>query len=117
MSLFDRMAQALRGARKLELFLLAALIATGGLMLFKGYDGNTDNDPEARLQEILGSISGVGKIKVAVNEDDSGNVVGVVVVAQGASDMRTYLAVQSAVHTFTGADISDIEIIDMEAGK
>ena len=118
MNLFSGIKHALHSARKLEVILLAALIAAAGLLLMGNKDSRSADQPdiETRLESVLGCVAGAGRVKAAVNQDDSGGIIGVVVVSEGAGDLKTYLDIQNAVHTFTGADVSDIEIFIMEEG-
>ena len=115
MNLIGRGIQALRGARKLELFLMIILIAVA-IMLITGNSDNiaAENSMELRLQNVLECMEGVGSVKVAINNDAEGKALGVLVVAEGAENIGTYLAIQQAVRTFVGIDISGIEIIEME---
>jgi len=117
MGLFARLKHALHSARRIELFIMAALIAVAGLMCMRGLEGSSGTGIEKRLEDALGYIEGVGDVEVVVNEDGSGGIVGVLVVAQGASDMRTYIAIQNSVMTLLGTDISMIEIVEMEGRK
>jgi len=116
-SLFAKLTQTLRSARRLELILLVVLIAAAGLIM-TGTDRQSESDGiESRLERVLGCIEGAGSVRVAVNQATDGSVLGVIVVAEGASDMRTYLNIQSAVRTFMGIDLSMIEIVGMEDGR
>lgn len=100
----------LKGARKIEwyiaLFAIAALLLSqmGNSRLTPSYQTELEN----RLVSILSRIDGVGKIEVMITEDQ---VSGILVVAQGADDLRISLRLQHAVQTLLGTEASRIEII------
>lgn len=115
MSVFSRIMQELRGARRLEIFLAIALAAVAALTIMG--DGGTDGAQttlEARMERTLSAIEGAGEVKVLINEGDAGEIMGVLVVAEGAGDMRVYLSLQSAVSALVDIDVSRIEIVKME---
>lgn len=116
MNLIGKGLQALRGARKLELFLMIILIAVAVMLITGNSEDKTNSGTgiESRLQNILECMEGVGRVRVAINNSNESKALGVLVVAEGADNMETYLAIQQAVSTFVGIDISGIEIIEME---
>ena len=115
MNAFSRITQGLRGARRLEIFLALALVAVAALMIMG--DGSNDGGPttlEARMERTLSAIEGAGEVKVLINEGDTGEIMGVLVVAEGAGDMRVFLSLQNAVRALVDIDVSRIEIVRME---
>lgn len=118
MNVFSRITQGLRGARRLEIFLALALVAAAALMIMG--DGGTDGAQtalEARMERTLSAIEGAGKVRVLINEGDTGEIMGVLVVAEGAGDIRVYLSLQNAVRALMDIDVSRIEIVRMEGNK
>lgn len=115
MNVFSRITQGLRGARRVEIFLILALAAAAALVIMRG--GTTDGAQttlEARMERTLSAIDGAGEVKVLINESDAGDGVGVLVVAEGAGDIRVYISLQNAVRALMDIDASRIEIVKME---
>lgn len=103
---------ALRGARKIEIFLLIAVLCAL-LVLCLGSpqaDVQDASGEELRLQRILGQIEGAGKVSVMLTDDDGG-AQGCVVAAQGAGDISVLLELQRAVRALTGLELDRIEIV------
>ena len=111
--IFGAIKQSLHSARKIEIFLLIAAAAIAALIFISGDNDTTGNDLEIRTEEILECIGGVGKTKVVINSTAEGEIKGVLIVAEGAGSIRTYLEMQKAVSTLLGIDINNIEIIEM----
>ena len=113
--MLERLRDTLRGARRIEIFLLIILIALAGLCIAdKGGDvqDNHETPLEVRLKEVLSCINGVEAPEVMVAEDESGEIFGVVVIARGAGDVYTRLDIQNAIKTLLDVELSRIEIID-----
>lgn len=107
-----KIMEVLRGARWFEILLAAVAVAV--LILLQMRDaapsgGNTEL--EKRLCAVLGRIEGVGRVEVMVTEDGQNRPDGVLVVAEGASDMAVCLRLQYAVQTLLGTEVSRIEIV------
>lgn len=104
--------EALRGARKIEILLAVVAIA---ILLLQGGDllqpQKNETELEQRLSAILCRIEDVGKVNVMVTENADGVPEGVLVVAEGASDIGVCLRLQYAVQTLLGVDASQIEIV------
>ena len=112
--MFEKILQHLRGARKIELFVLIAIVAMVVLMyVSRSSDNYKGTEIETRLEMALEAVEGVGKVKVVINEVNEEGITGVLVVAQGVDKLNTYMKVQSAVKTLLDVDISCIEIIEM----
>jgi len=97
----------------------AAAILTGLVALIVSNMGsNAATDYERRLQRILASIDGAGEVRVMVHEYDTdlGPRIGVVVLAEGAGDVRVALEIARAVRALTGAQAADVEVMSMGAG-
>ena len=113
----------LRAVRHIEWILLLALGAAAVLIV----TGASEDAPpgrtalEARMESVLSCISGAGSVRVLVNQgaesafaSAESPVQGVVVVAEGADDLRVSLELQQAVQALLGVDAARIEILAMK---
>ncbi|MDR1570646.1 MAG: hypothetical protein LBS72_09190 [Oscillospiraceae bacterium] len=114
---------------------IVVLGIAGSLMLT---DGNifvgqtptlTGTDLETRLEQILSSIEGAGEVRVMVYESNEqttdgwlsststkvGEPTGVVIVADGASDIRVRLELVRAVQTLMGLPASAVNVFQHKA--
>ena len=108
--LFDR----LRSARHIWLFAAVALACLLALVGLKNNPIAVSPDRsalEARLEGILSSIEGAGRVRVMITQSEDGAPTGAVVVANEVEDMRAYLNMQSAVRTLLDIDLDRIRII------
>ena len=105
--------EALRGARYLEWFLLAALLSALGLMMLNHNTGSAaDRLPEeVRLERLLERIDGVGDVDVMITVDGDGKPTAAAVVAEGLADIGTRLEIQSAIQALMDIDTNRIRII------
>ena len=71
-------------------------------------------EEEAKIAETISQISGIGKTKVLLTMGSDSQVVGVVVVAQGAENMESRVKMIRCVEKATGATVDQIEIFEME---
>ncbi len=106
--------QRLRAVRHIEWVMLciacaAVLIVMGGAQ--EASDSATQL--ERRIENVLGSVEGAGRVRVLVNEGSGGSVVGVVVVAEGAADLRVALSLQQAVQALMNIEAGQIEVLSM----
>ena len=74
------------------------------------------NESEARLAEMISEISGVGRSRVLITCGDDKQVIGVVVVAEGAESMDNRIKMIRCVEKATGATVDEIEIFAMQKG-
>lgn len=111
--------ERLRGARRIELFAALVVASLLALMLVRGSVGSSrpqKTELETRLENILCRIEGAGSVSAMVAQDADGTVTGVLVVADGLSDVRTYLRLQSAVRALLRVDLDRIEIVGGDDG-
>lgn len=111
----------LRGARYIEWILLAMAAAAAVLLLTGsprgGEAGRTEL--EARMESVLSCVHGAGKVRVLVHSGETTAAFaqaaepGVVVVAEGAEDIRVALELERAVRALLGVSAGQIEILDM----
>lgn len=108
----------LRSLRRMETVIALALICVLAIVMLNGNPADSDGmtDYERRMCAVLSDIDGVGRVRVMIAEDADGNCTGVLVVSEGARDMKTYLTIQRAVRALTGIDAEHIEIVNREAG-
>ena len=65
---------------------------------------------EARLQTMLESIAGVGECNVMITYAEDGSAEGVVVSAEGASDMKVKLKIIDIICTLLDVDGGKIKV-------
>ena len=85
------------------------------LLLFSEKEENTriKTEKEMRLERAIEKIEGAGEADVLVMEE-GGNVVGVLIVAEGADDIAVRLRLQTAVQTLLNVDNDKISVVPME---
>ena len=71
---------------------------------------------EKRVAEMISEISGVGDARVLISSGADKEIVGVVVVAEGAGGMDNRVKIIRLVEKATGATVDRIEIFEMEKG-
>lgn len=103
--------EILKGARRIEWFLIAIAVAILLLLMPRPGSTGAHTEIETRLAGILGRIDGVGRVEVMIAQDAEGAPAGVLVVAEGAEDIRTSLKLEMAVKTLLGTEVSRIEIV------
>ena len=104
--------ERLRGVRHIEWVMLC--IACAAVLILMGGEECGSTQLEMRMENVLGCMEGVGDVRVLVNEGAGGSVVGVVIVAQGAKDLRVVLALEQAVQALMDIDAAQIEVLSME---
>lgn len=117
METFARLARTVKGARRLEIFIGIAVIAAA-LLVFAGSSGSDRATTlESRMERVLASIDGAGRVSVLINEGEDGEAQGVLVVAEGAGRLEVRMRLLAAVKATLGTDASSIEIIEMEGSR
>ncbi len=124
MSVLQKAAQKLRGARYIEWVLLTAALAALVLLLT---DAPADSAYEAtalekRMESVLSSVEGAGRVRVLVNSEDAAAVFsaggsaagGVLVVAEGAGDILVAMELEQAVKALLGVESEQIGILTMK---
>lgn len=105
-------AESLRGARHIELFIILLLVAALGLLMLNQADRPSGgSDAESRLARLLKGMDGVKGAEVMISTDAEGNPVGVAAVVEGSVDMATRLEMQSAIQALMDIDARRIRII------
>lgn len=72
-----------------------------------------DND-ESRLAGILEGLEGVGRVETMITRGEDDEVVGIIVIAEGAEDIATRLRLLSAVTTAMGVDKQIVNVYTMK---
>ena len=116
----------LRGVRGLEWLAATVALALLGLALLNGgatRSAEVRTDLETRLEDVLSRVEGAGRVRVLIAERqeigemqagaDEGGVGGVLVVAEGAGDVRVRLLLSNAVRSVLNVELKNIEIIEM----
>lgn len=114
----------LRGVRYIEWILLALAAAAAAIML-TGRSSSPEaerTELEIRMESVLSCVEGAGKVRVLVSSGDTAAVfsqaeerrTGVVVVAEGAENIRVALELERAVQALLGVNADQIEILDMK---
>lgn len=117
--MLERIRDTLRGARHIELIVLIVLIALIGLVFLNRMDVSVDADKtpvESRLEDILSHLDGVKSPAVMVSESSDGDILGVVVIAQGAESIQNRLNIENTIRTLLNIDTTNIEIINRNKG-
>lgn len=107
--------QRLRSARHLEWLLLAACACLVALALWprsSGVEQAQATQLEARLERVLASVEGAGAVRAMITERD-GEVLGVLVVAEGAADVGVRLELLRATRALLDVELSRIEVVEM----
>ena len=122
MSFIRQALQKLRGARHIEWALLAGVLAAALLLSGGQQENSASTDLERRMENVLSVIEGAGRVRVLVNQteaaavfsDQSAQPSGVIVVAEGAGNMKVRLELQRAVQALLGVEAGQIEILSMK---
>ena len=122
----------MRRARRLQWPLVAALALVCVLALATLGKGEGEPNPagtelETRLERVLSCIEGAGRVRVMIREEEQTlsafapqeepKAAGVVIVCEGADDMRVRLALEQAAQALLGVEYSRIQVVKMEGGN
>lgn len=120
---------ALKGAKRLEWILVLAVFAAV-MLLVASRNGASGGETalEARMEAVLSSVRGAGRVRVLVSEtkdnaeafsasESAGSVQGVVIVAEGADDLRVALELSGAAQALLGVDAEKIQVLKMEENR
>lgn len=115
MSFITKIGESLRGARRVEIMLILALISLAALAYFGngGVGDASSTSLERRMEKAISALAGAGDVRVMVTEDAEGSVIGVMVAAEGAGDISVMLEIQRAVRTLTGIGLDRIDVTRM----
>ena len=129
--LFDKvknssMLKKIRGIKNIRLiaaiFIIAvALIIYSNVAADRAAADRTAGAPEtsmdsdeSRLAGILEGLEGVGRVETMITRGEDDEVVGIIVIAEGAEDIATRLRLLSAVTTAMGVDKQIVNVYTMK---
>lgn len=105
----DAVKKAMQSLSGWKYVLLVAAVGLALLLLPGG--GQTEETSaaaeELRLEALLGSIEGVGEVRVLLSEH------GAAVVCQGADDAAVRLSICRVLHCYTALGTDDIQVFKM----
>jgi len=118
---------AIKGAKRMEWIILVAVCAAL-ILLFASQSAPEGQKTalEARMEAVLSAVRGAGRVRVLVAgegdsqafaQQDAQAVRGVVIVADGADDVRVALELAAAAQALLGVDADKIQVLKMEGGK
>ncbi len=118
---------ALKGAKRMEWIVLLAVAAVLVLLFASRSTSEGDRTAlEARMEAVLSAVRGAGRVRVLVSEDEGDSqafaqgaedVRGVVIVADGADDLKVRLELAGAAQALLGVDADKIQVLKMEGDK
>ena len=129
--LFDKVRNSsvlkkIRGIKNIRLiaaiFIIAvALIIYSNVAADRAASDHTAGAPEtsmdsdeSRLAGILEGLEGVGRVETMITRGEDDEVVGIIVIAEGAEDIATRLRLLSAVTTAMGVDKQIVNVYTMK---
>lgn len=141
-SLFERIKnnkiiQKLKTVKHIEIWIaiLISVLAIGLYFCLSAKDGttkkttnflNNSSGEESDLETIISQIKGVGKVKVLITSTQTkgltqksdvsqmpNEIIGVIVVAEGASDADIKVKILKSIQTATGVTVDKITIFEM----
>lgn len=103
-----------RGAKGIQWILLAAVAAAAALIWAANGAGTQEaTQLERRVAQALSQVEDAGRVRVLIGE---GEEAGVLVVAEGADDLKVALELAQAVKTLLGVENSRIQVLKMGQG-
>ena len=96
--------------------LIYSSVATGNAS--RAADSNVSSSEmdaeEARLASVLRGLEGVGRVETMITRDADDEIVGIIVIAEGAEDIAVRLRLLSAVTTAMGVDDKIVNVYTMK---
>ena len=123
--------QKIRGKKNIEI-IIAVILAGIAIIVYIGVSlkGSADKNNysatsvmtgemsknEKRLAETISQIEGVGDCTALISVGTNNEVIGVIVVAQGANDMDKKVRIIRCVELATGVSVDQIQVYQMSNG-
>ncbi len=99
--------------KEVALVAILSVLLLGGAWLVFGKENTqtsmSSSDTEKRLAAILADIDGVGEVEVMLSDTEDGEK-GVVIVCEGANDIRVLISVREAAATALGIQQKNVKI-------
>lgn len=99
--------------KEVALVTILSVLLLGGAWLVFGKENTqtsmSSSDTEKRLAAILADIDGVGEVEVMLSDTEDGEK-GVVIVCEGANDIRVLISVREAAATALGIQQKNVKI-------
>ena len=99
--------------KEVALVAILSVLLLGGAWLVLGKENTqtsmSSSDTEKRLAAILADIDGVGEVEVMLSDTEDGEK-GVVIVCEGANDIRVLISVREAAATALGIQQKNVKI-------
>lgn len=76
--------------------------------------GSSMDSEESRLASVLEGLEGVGRVQTMITRGENDEIVGVIVIAEGAEDIGVRLRLLSAVTTAMGVDKQIVNVYTMK---
>lgn len=76
--------------------------------------GSSMDSEESRLASVLEGLEGVGRVETMITRGENDEIVGVIVIAEGAEDIGVRLRLLSAVTTAMGVDKQIVNVYTMK---
>ncbi len=130
-SITENVKQSLKALTKKDIAIMALIaLAVGTLCLFslkhssttQANQGSTPatsqiqgfSELELRLASILSKIQGAGSVSVMINQDENGNIIGALILSEGAYQPHTRVQLQLAAKAVLGTSAEQIKIFQIE---
>jgi|GEM_PF-4366732 len=128
MDILELVKKILNGENKGKIIGLTALlilcfvlvyVTNDPLKVTSDIDNNSDEQQEiisSDFASVLSSVEGAGKVSVYITyvDEDKTQVMGVIIVAEGAKDLNVAMKLQQAAATAYGIGIDRIEVFKMK---
>ncbi len=118
--------ERIKNSKALSMLFALLLVCLMGVFMLSGSDfGQNECDKmEKRCALVLEQIQGAGKVRVMIYKEESEktmyqegqgtHIIGVVVVAEGAKDLRTALSLKESVCTLFHLEEKQVKVFEME---
>jgi len=98
--------------------ILLYMVNTSSKAVFNTTSTGVEKQYEAsEFETLLSQINGAGRTNAYINHDkDTGEVKGVIIVSQGAEDLKVKIMLTNAASTALNISVDKIEVFEMQKG-